>query len=69
MMEGIGQAMRCLVTIAVAGVIGVFLLVSYVTFDWFKGDTIKSSKRINPEIQLTTDGKKVDTVFIYKVHE
>lgn len=69
MMEGIGQAIGCLVTIAVTGVIGVFLLGSYVTFDWFTGDTIKSPKRINPEIQLTTDGKKVDTVFIYKAHE
>ena len=69
MMEGIGQAIGCLVTIAVAGVIGVFLLSSYLTFDWYKGDTIKSSKRINPEIQLTTDGKKVDTVFIYKAYE
>ena len=68
-MEGIGQAIGCLVTISIAGVIGVFLLGSYVTFDWFKSDTIKSSKRINPEIQLTTDGKKVDTLFIYKAHE
>ena len=26
----------------------------------------KSPKRITPEIILTTDGKKVDTLFIYK---
>jgi hypothetical protein len=68
-MEGIGQAIGCLVTIAVAGVIGVFLLGSYVTFDWAKGDVIESQKRIVPEIKLTTDGKRVDTLFIYKAHE
>ncbi len=66
-MEGLGQAIGCLVTIAVAGVIGVFLLGSYVTLDWFNGDIIESPKRITPEIKLTTDGKKVDTLFIYKV--
>ena len=27
---------------------------------------IRSSKKIIPEWQLTTDGKKVDTVYIYK---
>jgi hypothetical protein len=66
-MERLGQAIGCLVTIAVAGVIGVFLLGSYVTLDWFNGDIIESPKRIIPEIKLTTDGKKVDTLFIYKV--
>ena len=66
-MEGIGQAIGCLVTIAIAAIVGVALLGGYVTFDWAKGDVIESPKRITPEIKLTTDGKKVDTVYIYKL--
>ena len=27
---------------------------------------IRSTKKIQPEWQLTTDGKKIDTVYIYK---
>lgn len=66
-MEGIGQAIGCLVTIAIIGLIGITLLGGYITFDWFKGDVIESPKRIVPEIKLTTDGKKVDTLYIYKL--
>ena len=69
MMEGIGQAIGCLITIAIVGIIGVILLGGYLTFDWFKGDLIESQKRIVPEIRLTTDGKKVDTLFIYKLNK
>jgi hypothetical protein len=69
MVEGIGQAIGCLVTIAIAGIIGVFLLGGYLTFDWVKGDILESKKRIVPEIRLTTDGKKVDTLFIYKLNK
>ena len=67
MMEGIGQAIGCLVTIAIAGIIAVVLLGGYLTFDFVKGDVIESQKRLTPEIQLTTDGKKVDTLYIYKL--
>lgn len=67
MMEGIGQAIGCLVTIAIAGIVGVVLLGSYLTFDKVKGDVIESPKRLTPEIKLTTDGKKVDTLYIYKL--
>jgi hypothetical protein len=67
MMEGIGQAIGCLVTIAVIGIIATLGFTGYFTWDYFKEKSIESTKRITPEIQLTTDGKKVDTVFIYKV--
>jgi uncharacterized protein YpmB len=67
MMEGIGQAIGCLVTIAIVGVIGVILLGGYLTFDLVKEDILESKKRLIPEIRLTTDGKKVDTLYIYKL--
>lgn len=66
-MEGLGQAIGCLFTIAIVGLIGIVLLGGYITFDWFKGDIIESPKRLTPEIKLTTDGKKVDTLYIYKL--
>ena len=66
-MEGLGQAFGCLVTLAIAGVIGVVVLGSYVTYDLFSTDVIESPKKITPEIKLTTNGKKVDTVYVYKL--
>ena len=32
----------------------------------FKTDAIKTKRRVEPELILTTDGKKIDTVYIYK---
>lgn len=69
MMEGIGQAIGCLVTIAIIGIIGIIGFTGYFTWDFFKEESIESAKRITPEIKLTTDGKKVDTIFIYKVKQ
>lgn len=67
-MDGnIGEGIGCLFTIGIAAVVGVLLLGGYITFDWFKGDVIESPKRLTPEIRLTTDGKKVDTLYIYKL--
>lgn len=61
------EAIGCLFTIGIAAVVGVLILGGYITFDWFKGDVIESPKRLTPEIRLTTDGKKVDTLYIYKL--
>lgn len=31
-----------------------------------KDFVVKSPKRINPTIELTTDGKTIDTLYVYK---
>lgn len=31
-----------------------------------KDHSIKSKRRIIPEVRLTTDGRRIDTIFIYK---
>jgi cytosine/uracil/thiamine/allantoin permease len=58
------------------GLIGVFMvgfwigvLISFVVFIMLCSDKpteIQSNKRIQPEKRLTTDGKTIDTLFIYK---
>ena len=34
---------------------------------WDNGDFIESKTVIQPMIKLTTDGKKVDTLYVYKI--
>lgn len=67
--EGLGQAIGCLITIAIAGIALTVIFGGYTVFNIFSDSVVKSPKRIAPEIKLTTDGKRVDTLFIYKAHE
>lgn len=61
--EAIGKAL-------IVGLIsfGLLLLVGfYFVFDYiFIDDTFEVSKPIKPEIKLVTDGKTIDTVYVYK---
>ena len=34
---------------------------------WDDGDFVESKTVIQPMIKLTTDGKKVDTLYVYKI--
>ena len=34
---------------------------------WGGSDYIESKTKIEPAIKLTTDGKKVDTLYVYKI--
>lgn len=65
-MNGIGAGIAsAFVTIAlIALFIGTIITGSiwYFTSD----DTIESKTIITPEIKLTTDGKKIDTIYIYR---
>jgi hypothetical protein len=42
--------------------VGVYLLIDYIFID----DTFEVSEPIKPQIKLVTDGKTVDTVYVYK---
>jgi hypothetical protein len=68
-MEGLGKAIGCLITLVIIGIIGTIGFGGYISYDYFKEKSIESPKRITPEIKLTTDGKKVDTLFIYKTNK
>jgi hypothetical protein len=39
---------------------------SVALYNRFSNKTIESTHRIEPTIKLTTDGTKIDTIFIYK---
>lgn len=65
-MEILGKAIGYLIIVAIIGIIGIIAFGGYLGYDYFKEETLESPKIITPEIILTTDGKKVDTLFIYK---
>lgn len=61
--QGIGEAIGCVIVMAIAVTAVVVLGGSYFIFS---SDEIVSKKPITPEIRLVTDGKKVDTLYVYK---
>jgi hypothetical protein len=46
-----------------AGALGVFLGNTI----WGNSEFIESKTKIEPAIKLTTDGKKIDTLYVYKI--
>ena len=65
-MEGLGEALGCLATIAIVGIISFILYTGYFIYDKTGVQTIESKVIIKPEIKLETDGKKIDTIYVYK---
>ena len=65
-MEGLGEALGCLATIAIIGIISFILYTGYFIYDKTGVQTIESKVIVKPEIKLETDGKKIDTIYVYK---
>lgn len=63
--EGIFQGVATLVifVFVLAISIGIFIGKDI----WDDGDFVESKTVIQPMIKLTTDGKKVDTLYVYKI--
>lgn len=64
--EGIGDALGCLFAVAVMGVTLTIVFSVYYIYDSFRVKTYESKAIIQPEIKLETDGKKIDTLYVYK---
>jgi hypothetical protein len=63
MMDGLFTALVIgLVSFGLLLMVGLYSLIDYVFID----DEFEVSKPIKPQIKLVTDGKTVDTVYIYK---
>jgi hypothetical protein len=61
--SGLAETLGCLCIVAVVGMCG---FLGFGCYYIFSADEIESSTRIIPEIRLVTDGKKIDTLYIYK---
>lgn len=64
-MDGIGSSilwslLRPVLIFFVICIIGICI------FDAYREESIESKTIITPEIKLETDGKKVDTIYIYR---
>ena len=61
--EAIGKVLFiCLVSFGLLLMVGLYSLIDYMFID----DTYEESEPIKPQIKLVTDGKTVDTVYVYK---
>jgi hypothetical protein len=62
-MENIGTVLIIgLISFGLLLMVGLYSLIDYVFID----DTFEVSEPIKPKIKLVTDGKTVDTVYVYK---
>jgi hypothetical protein len=64
---GIGQGLAnilfiALVSVSLLLIVGLYSIINY----FFIEDTYEVSAPIKPQIKLVTDGKTVDTVYVYK---
>ena len=65
-MDSLGQILAGLFIIAILGVVSFIGFSVYIFYDK-SGEQIYESKIIvQPEIKLETDGKKIDTIYVYK---
>jgi len=65
-MEGLGDALGCLFTIAIAGIISFVVYTTYIIYYKSGTQTFESEIIVKPIIKLKTDGKKIDTIYVYK---
>lgn len=56
---------KILLSFYIGGICGIFTLGSITEYNPQK--TFKSKKKIKPDFELTTNGKVVDTVWVYKI--
>lgn len=64
-MEGIGKGLGEALLFVVVAVAAIVAVISWVF--WDNSEEIESKTLIVPEIRLETDGKKIDTIYVYKV--
>lgn len=63
--EGLFTAIALLIVFVFTLSIGIGILIGKTV--WDNGGFIESETVIQPMIKLTTDGKKIDTVYVYKI--
>jgi hypothetical protein len=64
--EGIGQAIGCLLVIAIIGIISFIVYTGYFIYDKTGIQTYESKVIVKPDYRLESKGKKIDTMYIYR---
>ena len=64
-----GQGLGCIFAILVVGFIAFIGLGSYFAYDKTGKQTFESRVKIEPTYKLETDGKKIDTVYVYTFND
>jgi len=65
-MDGIGKGLGCLLFVAIAGAIATIAFGLYVLKKNIGTQTMESKTIVKPDYRLEANGKKVDTVWIYR---
>ena len=70
--QGIGEALGCLYVLAIAGLIAIVALIGvggYEGYQYFFAETrsFESHDLLKPSIKLHTDGKAIDTIYVYTI--
>lgn len=64
--EAVKEVFYGMIKLALVGAIIIGFVIFFVTKATYKTNKVESKTLITPEIRLTTDGKTVDTVYVYK---
>ena len=65
--DGIGEAFGCLITIAITSVIIAIGFTAYFMYDNLSSKSFETKTIIKPDYRLEANGKKIDTIYIYKI--
>ena len=65
-MDGIGKGLGCLLFVAIAGAIATIAFGAYAIRKNVGNQTMESKTIVKPDYRLEANGKKVDTVWIYR---
>ena len=72
MYEGIGEAIGFLYMLAIAGLIAIVALIGFGGYEGYqhffaKTRSFESHELLKPSIKLHTDGKTIDTIYVYTI--
>lgn len=64
--NALGQILGFLLLMSVVGTVLALVFVGYILYDKTGTQTIESKTIVKPDYRLEANGKKIDTIYIYK---
>jgi hypothetical protein len=65
-MSGIGSGLDIIFKGFMLSIILIIGIIVYSGYKWVSDTTIESKELVKPDYRITTDGKEIDTIYIYK---